>query len=173
MCEGIPTTSVPRTLLDLADVALPRQLERAFREADRLQLLDLAAIRRLCDRSPGRRGLKALSGLVSENLGPLPATRSELERRFLDLCREAGLPMPAINVHVAGFEVDAVWIDQRLAVELDGHAFHRTRLAFERDRLRDAALQLAGFRVLRFTHRRLDREPAAVIETVRSMLALT
>jgi very-short-patch-repair endonuclease len=61
-------------------------------------------------------------------------------------------------------------VDQRLVVELDGHEFHRTRAAFERDRIRDAALQLAGFRVLRITYRRLEQEPAEVIATVRALL---
>jgi very-short-patch-repair endonuclease len=69
-----------------------------------------------------------------------------------------------------GFEVDALWPHQRLVVELDGYEFHRTRAAFERDRARDAALQLAGYRVLRVTSRRLAGEPAAVAETIRSLL---
>ncbi len=59
----------------------------------------------------------------------------------------------------------------RLIVELDGYAFHRTVAAFERDRRRDAALQLAGYRVMRFTHRRLEAERATVVETVRAMLS--
>ena len=75
-----------------------------------------------------------------EQRGPPPETRSELERRFLDLCRAAGLPLPAVNVVVAGLEVDAVWPSERLVAELDGHAFHHTRTAFERDRIRDATL---------------------------------
>jgi len=57
---------------------------------------------------------------------------------------------------VAGLEVDAVWPQWRLVAELDGYAFHGTRAAFERDRERDARLQLAGYRVLRFTHRKLE-----------------
>ena len=97
-------------------------------------------------RTTGRGAAYAPGLVVSE--GPAP-TRSELERRFLALCRDAGLPPPAVNVVVAGFEVDAVWPDRRLVVELDGHAFHGTRAAFERDRVRDASLQLAGYRVLR------------------------
>jgi very-short-patch-repair endonuclease len=84
--------------------------------------------------------------------------RSELEERFLVLCREAGLPPPAVNVRLAGHEVDMAWADRRLVVELDGFAYHRTHAAFERDRARDASLQLAGHRVLRVTARRLARE---------------
>src|SRR5207302_645130 len=153
--DGVPVTSLARTILDLAEVLNRSQLARAFEEAERLQLLDVRAIRRLCERSAGRRGLGPLGNLLSNHMRPLPETRSELERLFVDLCRAAALPPPALNVSVAGFEVDAVWQDRGLVVELDGFAFHRTRAAFERDRARDATLQLAGYRVLRLTARRL------------------
>ena len=100
----------------------------------------------------------------------LPHTRSDLERRFLRLCRDAGLPRPAVNVPVAGVEVDFLWPEARLVVELDGFEFHRERAAFERDRRRDAILQRAGYRVLRITHRRLTEEPEAVISDLRALL---
>jgi hypothetical protein len=100
-------------------------------------------------------------------------TRSELERRFLALCRDAGLPAPAANAWIVDQEVDVLWADQRLVVELDGHRFHRTRTAFERDRIRDTVLQVAGYRVLRVTQLRLDSEPASVIADVRSLLSST
>lgn len=71
---------------------------------------------------------------------------------------------------IAGFEVDAVWADRRLAVEVDGYEYHRTRAAFERDRARDAALLVAGYRVLRVTAHRLAAEPGAVATQIRSLL---
>lgn len=166
---GIPVTTVARTLLDLAEVLRPRQLERAIDQAELLQLFDLRAIERLKERSHGHRGLAALNRLVADYRGPTP-TRSELERQFLDLCRKARLPAPATNSFVAGFEVDAVWHDGRLVVELDGYRYHGTRQAFERDRVRDGVLQLEGYRVLRVTHRRLQKEPVAVVSTLRSLL---
>ena len=89
-------------------------------------------------------------------LVPSPAdgtTRSELERRFLEVVEEAGLPRPLMNRRVEGFEVDAVWLEQRLVVELDGWEFHRTHEAFERDRERDAVLMIAGWRTMRITAR--------------------
>jgi REase_MTES_1575 len=169
--EGIPVTTVARTLLDLAEVVPRRDLERAFEEAERLRLLDMRAIESLWQRSRGRRGLRPLGALLAVQHEPEQTTRSELERRFLRLCHDAGLPRPAVNLFVAGFEVDAVWQDKQLVVELDGHAYHRTRAAFERDRIRDAALQLAGYRVVRVTQRRLVSQPFAVAETVRALLA--
>ncbi len=167
---GIPVTSVARTLLDLAAVVPEHQICSAFEEAERLRLLDLRAIEDVCRRGWGRRGLGALLRVAADQSDPPAATRSELERAFLDFCQRQSLPPPRMNAIVAGLEVDAVWEPQRLIVELDGFAFHRTRAAFERDRVRDSALQLAGYRVLRFTHRRLMQEPGAIAQALRAIL---
>jgi very-short-patch-repair endonuclease len=168
--DGIPVTSVARTLLDLAEVVDRRRLERALEESERLGLFDLRAIERVCERNHGRRGLRPLLALLP-SLAPAPETRSELERRFVHLCAEAELPTPVMNAQVAGFEVDALWPEHRLVVELDGYAFHRTRAAFERDRVRDAALVLAGYRVLRITARRFRDDPDSVADTIRRLVA--
>jgi very-short-patch-repair endonuclease len=112
-----------------------------------------------------------LRRVLAEGVEPL-LTRSELERLFLELCRDADLPVPSVNAVVLGYEVDAVWPHRKLVVELDGYGFHRSRAAFERDRARDAALQVAGYRVLRVTDRRLAGEAAAVQADVRSLLGL-
>jgi very-short-patch-repair endonuclease len=100
-----------------------------------------------------------------------PITRSELERRFIALCDRFGIPRPATNVIVAGREVDGVWHEARLVVEIDSREHHMTTVAFEEDRARDADLMLAGYRVLRITWRRLRDEPEAVAETLRALLA--
>jgi very-short-patch-repair endonuclease len=167
--DGIPVTTLDRTLLDLATVVGRRQLERAYEEADRLQLLDVRAVERQLARAWRRPGSHALRMVVQQALG-WAETRSELERRFLRLCRSASLPRPAVNSVLAGFEVDMAWPPQRLVVELDGFGYHRTRAAFERDRLRDARLQVAGFRVLRITQRRLETEPERVVAELRALL---
>ena len=168
--EGIPVTTVARTLLDLAEVLPFSQLHRTFEAAERLRILDMRSVAELIERSRGRHGLRPLRALVEHSRLPEPAARSELERRFLDLCDEAGLPRPAVNVLVAGFEVDALWPAERLVVELDGHEFHRTRPAFERDRARDAALVVAGYVVVRITYRRLLAEPARIADELRTLL---
>jgi hypothetical protein len=100
---------------------------------------------------------------------PGPWTRSELERGFLELIRGHGLPEPASSVLVDGHVVDFHWPTQGLVVEVDGYEFHRSRQAFENDRARDAALQLAGVRVIRVTHRRIG-EPAILISQLRALL---
>ena len=168
--DAIPITSVARTLLDLAEVVPLAQLERAFEEAERTRLLDMSSLQALTSRSNGRRGLRQLMPLLASHRDPAPLTRSELERKFLALCETAGIPRPAVNARLAGLEVDMVWQEPQLVVELDGFAFHRTRAAFERDRSRDATLQLEGYRVLRITARRLDTDPEGVARTVRSLL---
>jgi very-short-patch-repair endonuclease len=98
-------------------------------------------------------------------------TRSEAERALRALIRRAHLPQPRTNARVEGVEVDAHWPEQRLIVEVDGFAFHRTRAAFERDRARDAQLTAAGFRVIRVTWRQLQHEPERVAATIAAALA--
>jgi very-short-patch-repair endonuclease len=169
--DGFPVTSVARTLLDLAGVVDRHRLARLVEQAERLQLFDLTAVNALLERSNGRRGCRALRAVLEDFLITAPETRSELERRFLQLCRDAGLPLPHVNVIVEGFEVDMAWPAQRLVVELDSFGFHKTRAAFERDRTRDMTLKLAGWDPIRVTDRRLRREPHVVEKTIRALLA--
>jgi REase_MTES_1575 len=169
--DGIPVTSISRTLLDLAEVVQRRQLRRALEESDRLGRFDLRAVERLIGRSKGHRGLGRLKATVRDYRGPAPITRSGLERRFLDLCHVAGLPRPQANVLVRGYEVDVAWLDQRLIVELDSRGYHGTRAAFENDRIRDATLQAAGYRAIRITHRRMEAAPAEVVQLLRALLS--
>jgi len=121
--DAIPLTSPARTLLDLADVARPSTVRRAFEGAERLRIFDLRALKALLRRSRGRRGLRVLGELLAEGSDSPPTVRSQLERDFRDLIRSAGLPMPIANAVVAGIEVDALWPGQRLVVELDGYDY--------------------------------------------------
>jgi len=111
-----------------------------------------------------------LRRVLSEDLRPA-LTRSEAERRLLDLLRAAGLPPTAVNARIGRYEVDLLWRPQRLVVEVDGYAYHGTRAAFERDRRRDAELQAAGHRVIRVTWRQLVEEPEAVVDRIAQALA--
>jgi hypothetical protein len=142
--DGIPLTSVARTLLDLAEVVPRRELIRAVEQAERLGLFDLATVE-----------------------GEPPRVNSDWERDLLDFCDEHDLPRPELNVTVEGYEVDALWSDAKLIVELDSWDHHRSRRAFEEDRRRDAALQLAGHVVLRITWRRFEQEPEEVAQSIR------
>jgi very-short-patch-repair endonuclease len=98
-------------------------------------------------------------------------TRSQLERLFLSLCRRHRFPQPEVNARIGSYEVDFLWRDRALIVEVDGFRHHRDRTAFEHDRARDAHLQSLGFRVLRFTHRQLTQDRSAVVAALRELLA--
>lgn len=169
--DGVPVTALHRTLLDYAEVARHQQLRLAFEAAERRDLFDLSALQQLLARSPGRRGAKPLDALLVELHGCAPWTQSELERRFLALIREAGLPEPAANVVVAGVLVDFYWPEARLVVEVDGFGFHKTRRAFEEDRRRDARLQVARCVVLRVTQARIEHEVCELVVEVVQLLS--
>jgi very-short-patch-repair endonuclease len=168
--DGIPATTVARTLFDLSEVVDFARSRRAWDEADRLGLLELRAVERVCELGYGRRALKPIRRLLAEARTP-SLTRSALEERFAAFCHEHRLPQPSVNVELLGYEVDAYWPARRLVVELDGFAYHRHRAAFERDRVRDAALQVAGYRVLRITQRRLANDADAVARQLHRALA--
>jgi very-short-patch-repair endonuclease len=151
--DGIPVTSVARTMLDLAAVASRRELARLVDRAERLRVFDLTAVEEVLSRARGRRGARALRTAVA---GWRPRdTRSELEDHLADLVEASRLEPPLYNVLVDGererHEVDALWPAQRIVVELDGFAYHRTRRDRERDAEKTADLELAGYRVVRLT----------------------
>ena len=163
--RGLPVTTVRQTLLDLAATNHPA-LSRALNEA---QVKKLVSLDELLTFAQGRPGAKALRALATESPG---YTRSKAERLLLALTKRADLPRPRTNTHLLGYEIDAVWPQHRLALEVDGWAAHSTRRAFERDRIRDADLQIAGYRVLRVTWERLTRRPEAVAAQIGAALAV-
>jgi very-short-patch-repair endonuclease len=168
--DGIPVTTPARTLLDLAATVQRHELARALNEAERLRIFDLTDTSAVLCRHHTRPGTRNLAGALRQWDPAETLTRSELERRFLELCAEHALPAPRVNTGVLGFEVDFLWEPERVIVEIDGWAYHSTRSDYETDRARDAELAAAGFRVVRFTYRRVFREPAAVARTLRRLL---
>jgi REase_MTES_1575/Transcriptional regulator, AbiEi antitoxin len=171
--KGIPTTSPARTLVDLAPMLTAGQLQATIGEADRRGLLDVGATERALRRTKGRHGQghrRLLAALEAHEQRGITLLRSELEERFLDLVIAASLPTPALNAPAAGFEVDALWRDERLAVELDSWAHHKEREAAAWDREKSNRLQNAGYRVLRFMHGDLVRRPQDVAAQIRNAL---
>jgi very-short-patch-repair endonuclease len=144
-CLNIPITTPSRTLSDLRRLLPQPQYEAALRQAEFLRLP------------------------VERRLEP-DGTRSELEARFLALCRRHRLPKPEVNVRVGPFIVDFLWPAARLVVEVDGWDSHGTRTAFEEDRRRDTQLKLLGYEVIRFTWRQLVDDPAGVAVGLRELL---
>ncbi len=167
--DGIPVTTLDRTLLDYAEVADPQELRLVIDAADRRDLFDLRSLEALLARARGRRGLAALRNALAVS-GPAPETRSELERQTLAFVRAHGIPEPQCNVLVHGVLVDCFWPQARLVVEVDSWLFHKSRTEFERDRRRDAKLTALGYRVIRITSRRLREEPARVAAELLTLL---
>jgi hypothetical protein len=169
--EGIPVTSLSRTILDLAVDSWPKTVARQIERADDLKVFDLREMHDLLNRTKGHRGQAKVRAALDAYRPERKFTRSGFERRFLEVVREAGLPEPAMNSFVAGHELDAYWEAARFGVELDVFETHGSRLSFEDDRVWDDDFLHAELVTTRVTETRLDREPDAVIDSIRRHLA--
>lgn len=168
--EGIPVTTVARTLVDLADVLTPEQLANVVHEAAFRERFHAVATRRAMARANGRRNLTVLDRALALNAAGSAGTKSALEDRFLELIRAAGLPDPlpnaAVQTPARRIEVDFLWPERRLCAEIDGSGHRRPRTQAE-DRERDAALGAAGYEVVRFSGPTTERDVATRLESGR------
>jgi predicted transcriptional regulator of viral defense system len=176
--QGIPCTTVARTLVDMAGRTGFASLRRLVEQAAIQRRLDVPEVDRVLAR--GRRrgapGLRTILDVWRTDQERKPRLRSPLEARLLPALVEAGVPRPECNVELrvdAGrpLEVDMLWREQRLAIEADGEETHGTRIAFQEDRRRDQRLVAAGFRVARVTWRQAEEESTAVAARIKRMLA--
>jgi hypothetical protein len=169
--RGIPVTTVPRTIFDLAANAGVDVAEQALRESEYLRLHDRLSLPDLLERYPGRPGSRAVRECLRRR-AELPAgrARSWLEHEFLPFLRRNGIPRPRLNVWLQldgkPVQVDCLW-PGNVVVELDGFAAHGTRVAFRQDRARDRRLRVAGYGVTRIA---LDDEPEALAADLRALL---
>jgi very-short-patch-repair endonuclease len=172
---GIPVTSVPRTIFDLAATEDVDAVASMLRESEFHTLWDRLSLWHLLERYPGKRGSTnvrlAIERLKEEPLGP---TRSRLEKRFAPFLRRHELPPPRFNDWILlgskRYQVDCHWPGSGQIVELDGWEGHRTKTAFREDRARDRALRVAGYSVTRLTWNQLDDEPEAIAADLRALL---
>ena len=171
--DGIPCTSVARTLLDLAATG-PAVVGPALEQAEVLGEFDLRALTDVLERNAGHRGARRLRDALAAMTVPGPRFRSEFERRFRPICRSAGMGEPLINAVVpltdGPLEVDFFWPELRLVVECDGYEFHRSRRDFREDRRRDRRLAAAGIHCLRYVWEDLD-DPARIERELRAIRA--
>ncbi len=167
--NGIPITAPARTLIDYAATASAQEAERAMAEAFALKLVTESRLRAAIDRGPNRAGVAMTRAILGQEGGP-SRTRSGGERAMLRLIRAAGLPEPRTNYPVAGFTADFCWPDVGLIVEVDGHPFHSSRPAIERDHRRDLVHREAGYQVIRFTARQLEEAPVYVATVIARAL---
>jgi len=174
--DGLPVTSVIRTIIDLADVATERQLAEALDQALLMNLLDVGALRRRAAQMPGRRGARPLARALARLSDDGDEFLSDAERRVRDAIVEAGLTRPEANPRVptgpgTWIRPDLVWREPGLVVELDGphHLMPNQRLL---DRERDAVLRAAGQRILRFpvTADMGSAQIAAIVTTIGQAL---
>jgi len=166
----IPVTTPARTVLDMAAKVPTRELEQAVAEAERKRHVSRPKLLALLARYPRRPGTAALRSLLRCSERPA-LTRSGAEVLFLSLVRRAQLSQPEVNTSLHGHEVDFLWRRERLIVETDGFAFHRSRREFEADRRRDTELAAQGFQVMRVTWRQITGEPEATLTRVAQALA--
>ena len=169
--DGVPVTSLAWTMVDFAAIASQQQVRSVLEAMERRRLYIGRELDDLLERTPNRKGVKTLRRAIADLTGPAPWHQSVLEETFHELIRRSDLPDYEANVLVEGELVDAVWRAERVIVELDGFAFHKSRSKFEADRRRDAKLQVAGYRVLRITQERLINEPDAVLAELRALLS--
>jgi very-short-patch-repair endonuclease len=174
--DGIPVTTVERTLVDIAAMLNYDRLLRAMREAEFKRLLDLDALNAAVQRAHGRRNLSALKAAIARHR-PGQIIRGELEHRFAELRRAADLTEPQFNLPITvrgtTYVIDCYWPEHKLAVELDGRDAHERALAFESDRHRDAALSSIGVRPMRFTSNRIDYDGTGVLADLTAAMNLS
>ena len=167
--DGIPVTDPASTLIDLATCIGLDRLDRAVNDADRLDLIDPEALRSILDLMPPRPGVGPLRALLDSHEFAL--TDSVLERRFLRLVRDTGLPQPKTQAQVNGFRVDFYWPALGLVVETDGLRYHRTPGQQKKDHRRDQAHAVAGLTSLRFTAAQVRYEADEVRRTLMAVAA--
>lgn len=164
--DGLPCTTIPRSLLDVAETEPQHTLEQVFEALDRKGWLDLEAVEACARRNPGRRGLKPLLPLVAEYIHT-PGAEQGIEREFGLPLHEEGLPLPIRQVLIDGKRVDCHWPADDFVVELDSKGFHEEWAARERDMVRDADLLRLGIATLRVTRRRMRQDRSSLVSDIR------
>lgn len=167
MRQGIPLTSVPRTLVDLASSLPEDELARACHEAGGLYRTTPKQVDALLRRLPNAPGRKKLERVLS---GEVPVTLSRLESRFLKVLRDARLPLPITNKMAGGRRVDCRWPEYRLTVELDSYRHHNSRHSWERDRLREREARRRGDECRRYSWTDVFEEPREMLDELAVLL---
>ena len=173
--DGIPITTVPRTIFDLAATAPRRRVERALHEAEVQRLTDKLSLPDLLARYPGARGSALIRALLADHSVADSITKEGIVDLFFDFLDECDLPRPLtdhwISANGSSYECDCAFLEPRVIVELDGYATHSTRRKFESDRIRDRDLHLAGWLPVRVTWHQLRHDRRALAADLARLLA--
>ncbi|MEA2350339.1 MAG: hypothetical protein QOG86_1280 [Thermoleophilaceae bacterium] len=175
--DGIPITTVPRTIFDLAGREPQRRIETAIHEAEVQRLHDPLSLPDLIRRYPRARGVRMIRAILADRERGTTATKQEFVDLFIEFLDSHGLPRPEtdqwIRIGRRWIEADCVWREEKVIVELDGYAVHGTRRNFESDRARDRAIHITDWRVIRITWRQLHDERAELAADLSVLLAPT
>ena len=166
--RGIPVTTPARTLVDLSSVLADEDLGRAVHEAGIRHETTPEQVEAVLSHRPSSRGAADLRRVL---WGDERVTLSALERRFLKLLREAGLPLPVTNRPAGGRYVDCRWVGRRLTVELDGYRYHSSRYAWERDRRREREAYARGDQFRRYTWGDVFEETGPMLRELQAVLS--
>jgi very-short-patch-repair endonuclease len=170
--DGVPVTSLARTLVDLGDVVPATQVRNAFVRAEQARLIDMAKIDATLERAGRTRGAATLREVLRVYDVRWERARSDLELAFLDLASAHRLPEPEVNAWIDDrFLVDALWRDRRVIVEVDSSRFHNTPSARRDDARRDRVLRAHGFTVVRFSYHDITCHANEVASALRAALA--
>jgi very-short-patch-repair endonuclease len=164
----LPVTPPIQTLRDFASGATVEDTRGALAQGEYRRLVELEEVRDALGR--GRPGSATLARALKRHQPQLARTRSELEKAFIALCEWATIPVPEFNRKVFGYPVDALWLEQRVAVELDGLDNHRTPAQLERDHERDLVLRQNSFETRRYTWHQTTRQRAEVVADLPSVV---
>ena len=174
--DNIPCTSLARTLLDYAELASDRQIERACEQAEINRTYDQRAIDEAIERNPGRRGAARLLAVTEQFCPGTTPTKNDLEEAMFAIADAINAERPLVNAWIpfpggGGASPDFLWPKPKKIVEVDGYETHGTRHAFEYDRARDRRLKLLDYEVIRFTWREVMRRPERVARELAAFLA--
>jgi len=168
--NGIPVTTVARTLIDVAEVLGTRSMQRLLDEAEYLKLLDPEALDEALERNQNRTGAARLRAILTSHEPGTTCTRSPLEEAFFALTRRVGLPQPEVNAELGPWTIDFLWREERLAVETDGGQSHDRKSQRESDSTRNAWLIAHGYRPLRLTWNQIHNRPEEVLAALTAAL---
>ena len=171
--NGLRVSSIPRLLIETAaDGATTEDLHKLIENAVRRNLLDIPDLAETLERNTRRPGTVQVHKTCEEYLPHLDR-KSKLERAFDRwLAKHPEIPPPQRNIKLEFWEIDCYWPEHRLALELDGRPYHTVVEDIERDRRKDAWLQVHGNLILRVTDSRFRRDKPGVYRDLTTMLAL-
>lgn len=165
--RGIPVTTVPRTLVDIAAVLAVDEVARACHEAGVRYRTTPSQVEAVLARRPNSPGARKLRRVIH---GDVHVTLSKLESRFVELLRDKGLPLALTNRPAGGRRVDCRWPGHRLTVELDGYRFHNSRYSWEQDRRREREARARGDEFRRYTYGDVTEDPRLMLAELRRLL---